>query len=226
MRRSPLTRKRSLYTFLVFFCIFLAPSVLNLFPHTNAVVEASTWFAEMVVQGLASFAIFLAVSTACSLASDAYRWLTGTTVAPIPTPAQLEDGTIATPLHELAILEAEISGAEPPAPDTSSSTTESGTQTTTAGKVAVLICGSVFFAYDLARREVVSLHKPWLENVGAGLLFILRGFEVIFGFGLLLIFGAWVTHARRPTSGASTATAPAASVEVLFEGTLPEAEKA
>ncbi|KAJ7030199.1 hypothetical protein C8F04DRAFT_1114201 [Mycena alexandri] len=215
-------RKRSITTVLVFFCIFLAPSVLKLFPHTDAVVEASTWVAEMVIQGLASFSLFIAVAMACSLASDAYRWLTGATAEPTtPTPAQLEDGTTATPLHDLAILEAEVAGAKPPAPDSSSSATESDTQRTTAGDIIALIGGSAFFAYEFAQREVVSLDKSWLENVGAGLLFILRGFEVIFGLALLLMFGAWVTRSR---SGASTATAPAAPVEVLFEGTLPEEE--
>ncbi|KAJ7046171.1 hypothetical protein C8F04DRAFT_1063538 [Mycena alexandri] len=205
-------RKRSITTVLV---------VLKLFPHTDAVVEASTWVAEMVIQGLASFSLFIAVAMACSLASDAYRWLTGATAEPTPTPAQLEDGTTATSLHDLAILEAEVAGAEPPAPDSSSSTTESDTQRTTAGDIIALIGGSAFFAYEFAQREVVSLDKPWLENVGAGLLFILRGFEVIFGLALLLMFGAWVTRSR---SGASTATVLAAPVEVLFEGTLPEEE--
>ncbi|KAJ7746010.1 hypothetical protein B0H16DRAFT_1462601 [Mycena metata] len=229
MRRSPVTpRKCSLTTFLVFSCIFLAPSVLKLLPHTDALVDATTWVAELLTQGLASFAFFMAVFATCGLASDAYRWLTGAAVEPTtPTPAQLEDGTAAaTPSHELAVLEAEVAGAEPhAAPDSSSSTTETDptqTQATTTGKILALIFGSVFFAYEVAQRGVVSSELPWWENLGAGLLFILRGFEVIFGLAVVLMFGVWVT--RRATPGAS-AVAPLVPAEVLFEGTLPEEEQ-
>ncbi|KAJ7746021.1 hypothetical protein B0H16DRAFT_1462610 [Mycena metata] len=223
-----MSRKRCLTIFLVFCCIFLAPGGLKLLPRTNALVDASTWVAERITQGLACLALVLAVCAACGLASDAYWWLTdtGATVKPTttPTPAQLEDGTAAaTPPHELVVLEVEVAGAEPPtaAPNTSTTETDSTqTQTSTGGKILGLVLGSVFFAYEVARRGVVSRGLPWWENVGAVLLFILRGFEVIFWLAVLLMIGVGVARRAR-------AAALPEEEEVLFEETLegqPEPE--
>ncbi|KAJ7746008.1 hypothetical protein B0H16DRAFT_967172 [Mycena metata] len=211
-------RKRPLTIFLVFFCVFVAPDVLKLFPHTDALVDTSTWVQDLMTQGLASSTLFIAVAMACSLVRDAYRWLTGTPTT--PTPAQLEDGTVATkPSHELAVLEVGVVCAEPPAAsDTSTAETDSTqTQTTTRSKIIGLVFGSLFFANEVARHGIVSRELPWWENLGVVLLFILRGFGVIFCLALLM-FGVWVTRRVTP----ATAAAP---VEVLFERTLPEEQQ-
>ncbi|KAJ7159694.1 hypothetical protein C8R46DRAFT_1108906 [Mycena filopes] len=223
MRRNPLMpRKRSCTIFLVFFFLFLAPALLKLSPHTEFLSEA-LWVGDGLMQALASVGVFTAIVAACSLAGDAYRWLTGRGTAveesavPMATPSALEAGT-ATPSLELAALEVEV-GALSTLPSPQSTTeTMNAVQSTAAGKLAVMLVGSAFFTYELCvRRQLVAIggDKPWYEDAGVALLFVFRGFEVLVGLALVLMVGAWVTKKAR--------SAPAAeSVEVLFEGELSE----
>ncbi|KAJ6568925.1 hypothetical protein B0H19DRAFT_1134239 [Mycena capillaripes] len=217
MGRNPYTsRKRNVVFFLAALLFLLAPDVLRSYPQTVAMGDAFSWAGNKFMQGLASGAFFFAVCFACWLVSDAYRWLTGasaeTSSTPSPTHAELEDGTV-SPMHELEVLEAEVAGAQPPiVPKSTSAFTP-----TTGGKLtALLVCG-IFFEFYI--YGVVSREKPLMENVSAALLYILRGWEVIFFAFVVLLLGAWVVKSR--SAAAAAATPP---VELLFEGILPEDE--
>jgi hypothetical protein len=223
MRRNPLTvRRRYVVIFCAFFLFFLAPEYLKSYPQTATLADAFTWASERFMQGIASLAFFFAICASCLLACNAYRWVTGAPAAetvPAPTPAALEDGT-ATQLHDLAVLEAEVAGAEPPLSSSSAKSDDATWHTTIGGNVMMLVLSSVIFGYEFLTHEVVSLDKPLMENVGATLLYILRGWEVLFVGFVLFMAGAWIAKSR-----SAAAATPLPPDEVLFEGTLPDEEE-
>jgi hypothetical protein len=215
-------RRRYLIILCAFFLFFFAPEYLKSYPQTAALADAFTWASERFMQGIASLAFFFAVCAAGLLVYDAYRWVTGAPAAetvPAPTPAELEDGT-ATQLHDLAVLEAEVAGAEPPPSPSSAKSDDATWHTTTAGNVMMLVLHSVVFGYEFFMHEVVSLDKPLMENVGATLLYILRGWEVLFVGFVLFVASAWI--AKSPSAAAAVPLPPD---EVLFEGTLLDEEE-
>ncbi|KAJ7615243.1 hypothetical protein DFH06DRAFT_1307302 [Mycena polygramma] len=222
MARHSLTRRCNLMIFTVVFVFFLAPEVMRSYPQTVALAGVFSWAGDKFLEGLASGAFLVAVCMACSLTGDAYRWLTGAhTEESTPTPAQLEAGTASRDLHELEVLEAEVAGTAPPAVSTSSADKEK-VKLTTGRKIWTLLTSSVVFGYQFFQQGVVSPETPLLDNVCATLLYILRGWEVIFVGFLLLMLGAYITKSRSRSAAAAEAAAPA---EVLFEGTLPEEEE-
>ncbi|KAJ7160534.1 hypothetical protein C8R43DRAFT_340973 [Mycena crocata] len=163
----------------------------------------------------------------CSLLSDLHKRLTGAPPSdadPTPTPAELEAGA-ATRLHDLAVLEAEVAGVDPPAAPTSAVVKLSA-----LSKVASLMTSTISSLFIFFKSDTVSLDKPLLENAGAALLYILRGLEVLFVAMLFLGFVAWSRKRRSQAATEAFAmegphpAAPVPSVEVLFdESTIAEA---
>ncbi|KAJ7615215.1 hypothetical protein DFH06DRAFT_1484012 [Mycena polygramma] len=223
MARHSLTRRCNVMIFTVVFVFFLAPEVMRSYPQTVALADAFFWAGDKFLEGLASGAFLVAACMACSLTGDAYRWLTGAhTEESTPTPAQLEAGTASRDLHELEVLEAEVAGTEPPVASTPTAPGIEKIKLTTGRKIWTLLTSSVVFGYQFFQQGIVSPETPLLDNVSATLLYILRGWEVIFVAFLLLMLGAYVAKSRSRSAAAAEAVAPA---EVLFEGTLPEEEE-
>ncbi|KAJ7464051.1 hypothetical protein FB451DRAFT_1264532 [Mycena latifolia] len=155
---------------------FLVPAVLESYPVTGSINDVLAWAGDKFMLGLAALALIGGTWTFVSLARDAHRWLNSVPEDwEAPTPAALEDGTLRSP-HAIP-GGGDADADSPPA---------SSIRNDPIIKVlrAALTVG--FIASQLVRREVVSLGAPLLDNAGATLLFLLRGFEVLFVVALLL----------------------------------------
>ncbi|KAJ7652889.1 hypothetical protein B0H17DRAFT_404279 [Mycena rosella] len=157
---------------------FVAPAVLESSPVAAAgpAGAAFAWSGAKFMQGLTTLALIRMVFSLRSLACDAQGWFTSATEH-APTPAELEDGTAQCP-H----------GVEP----AWTTATEDPIL-----KVARTAATFIFVCFQLFRGDVVSGQNPLLENVGAVLLFLLRGLEVILVEGLLLVFVLWLKGITR-----------------------------
>ncbi|KAJ7189597.1 hypothetical protein GGX14DRAFT_608875 [Mycena pura] len=215
----------------------IAYLILASHPQTAPLAAAISWTGTKIVQGTTSFAALGMVVALCSLARDARRWLTG--VPPVsrsaaaealaPTPAELEAGAgsaVQLDFDDLALaqLEADAAGA--------STSTASDTRTAFIpwpARMLILLFNCVIIALQLIISEVVSLEASPAANAGAALLFLLRGLEVLFVAGVVLLFLVWwkgVPMGSRFLAGRFSAavaaaaphsTAAAAPVEVLFD---------
>ncbi|KAJ7449462.1 hypothetical protein B0H11DRAFT_2078756, partial [Mycena galericulata] len=211
------------FTFGALFRYLLKPGVLETYPQARAFAVAFVWIGEKFLQGAAVFCLIGAIATLATLIHDAYGWITGRAAATsttTPTPADLENGS-APGVDDLAALEAEVAAAEPPAP-----VAPTRTKPSVLRRILGLVTSSWSFTYVFLSRNVVSLDKPVLENLGATGLFILRGLEIIFVFFLLCgVVGLCVRRGRRtavaapvlPTTVSPTATA----AEVVFDEAAP-----
>ncbi|KAJ6543806.1 hypothetical protein B0H10DRAFT_2134052 [Mycena sp. CBHHK59/15] len=210
MGRYPLFPGTLLLTYFTSFFIFLlAPGVLRRYPHpyTFALANACAWAGDKIQQGLTSLTFFIAFAATCHLSISAYRWITGTSApttasAPTPTPVELEDG--------LAVLEAEVG----PAPPAASPSPASGI----SEALILLLCSASAFVWLLlfVHHGIVSRQNSVLKNIGAVALWILRGWEVVFFYGLFTALVAYVQKKRR------SAAREAEPTEVPFEGWVLE----
>jgi hypothetical protein len=90
---------------------------------------------------------------------------------------------------------------------------------TLTSKFLSFVSSTFWFVWNIFFRDVVSLDHPVLKNLAAAVLYILRGFEVLFAAFFILMFVAWL---RKKRSGGAAEPevavgAPAAPVEVLFD---------
>ncbi|KAJ6505386.1 hypothetical protein C8R45DRAFT_1091117 [Mycena sanguinolenta] len=193
----------------------LSPTILRRYPgpYTTPLADVLAWLVDKVAQGLVSLAFTFALVLGSSLAHDAYRWLTGAAAAApaSPSPLKLEEGAATTPVAQPV-----VEGTPAPASSNKSLI------------VAAKIVGVLFFSacvpgiFFLYTNGLISSSKSLMENVGAVLLYLLRGWEVLFVFWL---FGFVVVRVLvylgvvPPPPAAQTQTV---ALEVLFEGTLPE----
>ncbi|KAJ6505502.1 hypothetical protein C8R45DRAFT_972894 [Mycena sanguinolenta] len=200
------------------FLFFISPAILRRYPgpYTTSIADVLALLGDKFMQGMASFAFFTALILGAGLAFDAYRGLTGA-AAPAsvsPSPTQLEEGAATTTEIQPAVVEANAEGTPAAAPVPASSKKTP----TLAGKIGGFLLCSGFTAWDLfVATDLVSSSKPLAENVGDVLLYLLRGWEVLFFILCLTCVAAWV-HKRYLAPAAVTQAAP----ELLFEGTLPE----
>ncbi|KAJ6505443.1 hypothetical protein C8R45DRAFT_923720 [Mycena sanguinolenta] len=168
------------------------------------------------MQGMASFVFFTALILGCGLAFDVYWGLAGA-AAPAsvsPSPTQLEEGAATTTEIQPAVVEANSEGTLAAAPVPASSKKAP----TLPGKIGGFLLCSGFTAWDFfVTTDLVSPSKPFMENIGDVLLYLLRRWEVLFLILPLACVAAWV-HKRYLTPAAVTQAVP----EVLFEGTLPK----
>ncbi|KAJ7115285.1 hypothetical protein C8R44DRAFT_855319 [Mycena epipterygia] len=222
MAHTTMQRKSFVFIFVGTFLLFLAPTVLESYPQTAALASALTWVGNKVSQGVTTFIFLIAVCMLSSLVGDFRAWLTSTAAPITPTPAELEDGT-ATPPSELPVPDAAAAAAAAAAATPTEPAANAKPSTLRA--ILTLICSGVYFAFDFFQRDIVSLDKPLLENVGAALLFLLRGFEIIFVMFLVLVVGARLAMGSRSARRAAVAEAAAAAAPptVLFdEGEVAE----
>lgn len=216
MARNPLLRQRTLVAAAALILFFHAPDFLKVYPQTVVLADAFTWVGDRLMEALATASFFIAISSACSLASDTYRWL-ACAPAPIPTPAALESGTSGVHpgrLHALAVLEAEVAGVEPPPPPSASTLMS---RANWLFKAFAIFQTTVIFALVFSARENLTLDfcLPGADTLGKALLFLLRGGVVIFVALVVYVFGVWLVQRR-----ASVPT----RVEVLFDEAGPEEE--
>ncbi|KAJ7461299.1 hypothetical protein B0H11DRAFT_2198727 [Mycena galericulata] len=205
--------------------------IVETYPHARYFAVAFIWIAENLTQGAAVFFLIAALAT---LLHDAYGRLTGRAQAAstTSTPADLENGS-APRLDDLAALEAEVATAEPPASPTPKS------KSSAVHRIVYSALGIVYFFSVFLMFSVVSLEKPFRENVGATSLFIVRGLVVDIVFFLLCgIRGCWgrraaVTAPVLPTAVSATAAevvldqaAPATKEEKEYKDVVAEEEKA
>jgi hypothetical protein len=214
------------------FIFQLAPGVLRCYPHpyTFALANASAWAGDKIQQGLTSLTFFIAFATACYLSVSAYRWIAGTSApttasAPTPTSVELEDG--------LAVLEAEGGPAPPAASPTSNPASGISEAHTWTGTLLIvfffLFSASSFVCLLLfVHPGVVSRQNSVLKNIGALALWILRGWEVAFFYGLFAALVAYVQVKRRSAAAAREAEPTEVPSEgwVLEEHTPAPPEKA
>ncbi|KAJ7268942.1 hypothetical protein C8J57DRAFT_1716977 [Mycena rebaudengoi] len=219
MDRYPLFPNTLFLTYFTSVFIFhLAPGVLRRYPHpyTFALANASAWAGDKIQQGLTSLTFFIAFATACHLSVSAYLWIAGTsapTTASTPTSVELEDG--------LAVLEAEVEAAPPAAsPSLASGISEAHAWTRTLLMLMLfLFSASVFVLLLLfVHHGIVSRQNSVLNNIGALAVWILRGWEVVFFYGLFAALVAYVQKKRR----SAAATREAERTEVPFEGWMLE----
>ncbi|KAJ7449458.1 hypothetical protein B0H11DRAFT_2202118 [Mycena galericulata] len=205
--------------------------IVETYPHARNFAVVFIWIAENLTQGAAVFSLIAALAT---LLHDAYGRLTGRAQATstISTPADLENGS-APRLDDLAALEAEVATVEPPASPTPKS------KSSAVHRIVYSALGIVYFFSVFLMFSVVSLEKPFRENVGATSLFIVRGLVVDIVFFLLCgIRGcsgrrAAVTAPVLPTAVSATAAevvldqaAPATKEEKEYKDVVAEEEKA
>jgi hypothetical protein len=214
---------RGYYIFcLVLILFFLAPALMDrYYPEAPALARATVgWFRDTLSRGFAALTFLAAIYNICSLSSDAYKWLSGLrSASPATGPIALEDGT-AEPV-EPTLPSGTGSEAAPETP------AEAEAKPSLFGRIFSLLSCSYFFIQQWFIDGIVSLKRPLLENLGSVLLYILRGFEVLFALFLIMVFVAWV---KQSSSGAAAAegvtAAPApAPAPVLFDDGVPTKEE-
>jgi hypothetical protein len=207
---------------LVIFTIFVTtitftPLLIDLYyPQATSVRAAFVWARNTFARGFAALTLLGAIYNICSLSSDAYKWLSGLrSTSPATGPIALEDGT-----------------AEPPVPavptDTDASTEAPAPKPSVIGRIFSLASCSYYFIQQWYLDDIVSLKRPLLENLGSVLLYILRGFEVLFALFLILVFVMWMKKGSSDVAaaeGVPAAPAPAAPVQVLFDDGVPTKEE-
>jgi hypothetical protein len=123
------------------------------------------------------------------------------------------------PAYDLAVPEVE--GASTPLPHFQSLPTSTFSATApaiTCGKILLLFISAAFFDWQFFTTGVISLEQLPLENVAAAALCVLRGWEVVFVFGVVAMAVAWQKQQRQ-------VELDMAPTEVLLEGTLPDEEQ-
>lgn len=196
------------HRYLVFILLLICFHIVAASPATAPMAAAFTSMGaagDRLVEGFTILALIRVATLLYSLVRNAHTQLIGGPAAtPTPTPAQLESGDAPT-LHEL-MRRAEVNK-------------------TTMGKLVSLTLAINCLAsiHYISEHDIVSimfLKKPLLENLGAILLFILRGLEVVFISLLLIGTVAWLVWRGIRSAEA----APDPSIEAPFgeEGVAKE----
>ncbi|KAJ7233591.1 hypothetical protein B0H12DRAFT_1143286 [Mycena haematopus] len=195
----------------------LSPHILRAHPgpYTTPLADAVAWLGAKLTQAIACCAFSLAVVFAFGFFSDLCCWLgTPASISPSPSPTDLEEG-IASPLPTPETQpEANTDAPAPPTPS------PSNPEPNLAGRIIAFLGCSAFFAWDFfLTNHVVSSSKSLFQNVGAALLYLLRGSEVVFFVGVVACAGVWVRmHCVKPVPAGVEQEGEG---EVLSEGTLP-----
>ncbi|KAJ6568943.1 hypothetical protein B0H19DRAFT_1134281 [Mycena capillaripes] len=194
-----------IYILLLWSSIFI-PIIFNRFyPNAGPAAAFLVWLADGAASGFAVFSLFMSLDMLRLLVRDGFNRLRRSdSGSPTPGPIALEDGT-----------------AEPaPAPPTSISTSSTADPTTVdilaapsaLGKVFCIISYGYFFIQHAFMKDVMSLQRPLLANVGSMLLFILRGSEVLATAFILVLLVA--RFKRRSTTAEAAVQAPTTPVDV------------
>lgn len=189
-RRTSCFRLRKSYIIYTFFCWTLVGlihfkyiDITALFtsPWTSQVGSAAIWIGKKMLHGVVVFLLLMGLAAFFSAIRDIHRRRLATeSPDPIqtPPPAALESG---------GITEESIPSVEPGA----------------ACKLFFFIIATLLFAAYMHtfQRDLVSPSKPFLENVGACLMFGVRGLEILFILGLVIRLGMWVRDICVPHVG-------------------------
>ncbi|KAJ6460219.1 hypothetical protein C8R45DRAFT_1029723 [Mycena sanguinolenta] len=170
-------------------------TLLFTYPWTIHLRIAGIWIGKKLLQGVAVFALLMAFAALFSAIHDSHRRLV-TSPDQIPTPAALESG----------ITEDSTPSSEPGA----------------ACKLFFFIIVTLLFAAYIHTLEpdLVSPSKPFLENVGACLMFGVRGLEILFILALVIRLAIWVKDICIPHVGEGItleSNLPDAGGEVTFD---------
>ncbi|KAJ7852253.1 hypothetical protein B0H13DRAFT_2398764 [Mycena leptocephala] len=96
------------------------------------------------------------------------------------------------------------------------------------GRIVSLASCSYYFIQQWYLDDIVSLNRSLLENLGSVLLYILRGFEVLFALFLIKVFVVWMEKGSSDVAaaeGVTAAPAPAAPLQILLDNGVPTKEE-
>ncbi|KAJ7232457.1 hypothetical protein B0H12DRAFT_1239654 [Mycena haematopus] len=180
---------------------FLAPYLIErYYPAAAPIAAAIVWLRDAIDHGLATMTFLLIPVLLGALAYDAHIWLTRRRTARRATPGTvaLEGGT-ATPML------------------TSSHAAQQPTGTV-ASKLLSLLSFTYFLMWHLFRTGIVSLERPFLENLGSALMYLLSGMPVVITVFWICVFVDLLHKRRSAATAAQANTLPAGPlVEVLFD---------
>ncbi|KAJ7234050.1 hypothetical protein B0H12DRAFT_1076464 [Mycena haematopus] len=153
--------------------------------------------------GLAAVALFLWILMFCLLLGDARRFVgrvMSARAAPPSGPISLEDGS-AVPTSSTA------DAASAPAPPAAKDMPP-------ALKLLSILSSTVYLVFHSLTTDVISLHRPLLENVGAAVKYVLQGCEVLFALFLVLVV---IVGVKKQWRGEAAAEAPAPTLPAPVE---------
>ncbi|KAJ6568956.1 hypothetical protein B0H19DRAFT_1134296 [Mycena capillaripes] len=207
-----------IYILLLWSSIFI-PIIFNRFyPNAGPAAAFLVWLADGAASGFAVFSLFMSLDMLRLLVRDGFnRLCRSESGSPAPGPIALEDGT------------AEPATAPAPSPSTGTSSTADPTAVeilatpSALGKVVCVISYGYSFIQLAFMKDVMSLQRPLLANVGSTLMFILRGSEVLATAFILVLLVA--RFKRRSTTAEAAVQAPTTPVDVADVKEEKEAEK-
>ncbi|KAJ7233603.1 hypothetical protein B0H12DRAFT_1143604 [Mycena haematopus] len=179
------------------------------YPAAAPIASAIVWIRDAIDHGLATLTFLLIPVLLAALAYDAHIWLTRRHTVRRATPGTvaLEEGT-ATPTRML----------------TSSRASQQPTGTV-ASKLSSLIFLTYFLMWHLFRTGIVSLERPFLENLGSALMYLLIGMPVVSTVFLVCELAVMLQKRRSAAAAARAITLPAGPlVEVLFDDAASNGE--
>ncbi|KAF8207459.1 hypothetical protein K438DRAFT_1815008 [Mycena galopus ATCC 62051] len=202
--------------FAAVFFILLPALIERYYPAAAPVATVITWVGDKGALGFTAImfttALFLLSSLVCDTQASISRVFNRRTTGPIA----LEEG-VAMSVPAAAPAPAANIAAEDTAAASANSRIPKNSQPSVISKLFSLLCATYFISSQFLTRDIVSLQRPSLDNVGAALLHLLRGFEVLFAIFLVLVLVAGVKKQWRSASPAAVAApAPAPPVQGLI----------
>ncbi|KAF8207485.1 hypothetical protein K438DRAFT_1962409 [Mycena galopus ATCC 62051] len=190
------------------FFIVLPALIERYYPAAAPVAAVITWVGDKGALGFTAIMFTMAICMFSSLMHDAYGLISRVFNRRTTGPIALEEG-VAVPAPAAPVTDAVTEEATTaPAPAKS--------QPGVLSKLFSLSSAIYFMWSQIHTKDIISLQRPFLDNVSAALVHLLRGFEVLFAFFMVLVLVAAVKiQWRSPTPAAVAAPAPAPPVEVL-----------
>ncbi|KAJ7234051.1 hypothetical protein B0H12DRAFT_1076465 [Mycena haematopus] len=194
---------------LVFAVLFIcAPTLIDrYYPAAAPLAVALRWVADKGMAGLTAATFFLWILMFCLLVGDARKFVRrvmSARAAPPTGPISLEDGTAVT--------------AVPATTDDAAPTPTAAKDMAPAAKLLSILSSTFYLTSQAITTDVISLHRPLLENVGAALKYVLQGCEVLFALFLVLVVIVGVKKQwRGDAAGEAPAPTLSAPVEALVE---------
>jgi hypothetical protein len=207
--------------------LLFTPLLIDLYyPQATSVRAAFVWTRNRFTRGFAAFAFLGAIYNICSLSTDAYKWLSGLrSTSPATGPIALEDGTTEPPIP--AVPTDTDASTEAPVFSFLPSLYGRAPKPSVIRRIFSLASCSYYFILQWYLDDIVSLNRPLLENLGSVLLYILRGFEVLFALFLIKVFVVWMEKGSSVAAaeGVTAAPAPAAPLQILLDDGVPTKEE-
>jgi hypothetical protein len=179
----------AIFFFVLLFLLF-APLFIELYyPAAAPVAAACVWITDNLDRAFTAGSLIIVFTTLIILAGDARRWFARVRARRTPAgPVALEDG-VAPPPAPAPTVTSTATATDPAPPPVA-------VKASLSAKLLSLVSSTFFVARALATHDLVALDRPALENIGAVLLYVLRGCEVLFAAFLGLVVWAWVRKSR------------------------------